>query len=128
MKKTILLFWCLFLLYSVGFTQTTPPADVPKPQAVGSIASRLAAPDLKEVTVYPNPSNGIIHVTFTGFKGKKTELRVMNVIGNVVHREILSDLDDRETKTVDLSKYTNGLYYVKLQSDDFSQIRKVILN
>ncbi len=128
MRKTILLFLCLLLLYSVGFTQNSAPVDSTKPQASKNVAIRLVPSEQKEVTVYPNPSNGIINVTLSGFKGKKTELRVMNVIGNVVHREVLTDLDERATKTIDLSKYTNGLYYVKLQSDDFSQIRKVILN
>lgn len=79
------------------------------------------------VVLYPNPGNGIVHLTLTGFKGKKTELRIMNVIGNVVYREILGDPEERFTKTIDLTKSANGLYYVKLQTEDFSQIRKIII-
>jgi len=82
----------------------------------------------KNIVVFPNPSNGIIHIILSGFKGQRSELRIMDVIGNVVLRETLNDLDERNSKTFDLSKFPSGLYYVKLQSDNYSAIRKIIIN
>jgi hypothetical protein len=129
MKITVLIIFC-FTLCLNGWAQDSPPADVPKDQQPVGAAARVinSDKDKKEISVFPNPSNGIIRVILSGFKGKRIDLQIMNVIGNVVHREVVSDPDDRFIKTIDLSKNTSGLYYVKLQTEEFSEIRKVIIN
>jgi hypothetical protein len=124
MKKNILLLCCV-LLSSLSWAQDNYLADASQVKAQQSPASARVPEN--GVVVFPNPSNGMVHLTLAGFKGEKTELRIMNVIGNVVYREILTDPQDRFTKTIDLTKYANGLYYVKLQTEDFSQIRKIII-
>jgi hypothetical protein len=121
MKKAILIFCCV-LLSSLSWAQDSHLADAARAKAQQSPAN-----EAKRMVVYPNPSKGIVHLTLAGFKGEKTELRIMNVIGNVVYRETLTEPEDRFTKTIDLTKSANGLYYVKLESEDFSQIRKIIL-
>jgi Secretion system C-terminal sorting domain len=129
MKKLILILYAT-LLCSLGWAQDNSLADAARSKAQNSPGSARAPEEeaKQQVLLYPNPSNGIVHLTLAGFKSKKTELRIMNVIGNVVYREILSEPDDRFTKTIDLTRYANGLYYVKLQAEDFSQIRKIIIH
>jgi len=126
MKKYLLFvcFYALLLVVAWAQANTTGGAAKVSPQA-GPLATRPTDSAEKSVTVFPNPSNGVVFVTLSGFKGKRTELRVINVIGNVVHREFLSD--DETNKKIDLSKFASGLYYVKLQTEDFSEIRKVIV-
>lgn len=77
--------------------------------------------------MYPNPSTGIVHVAINGFEGRRIELSVLNVIGTVMYRETLSELNDRYTRTLDLSKFANGLYYVKLESENSSEMRKLVI-
>jgi hypothetical protein len=128
MKKSILILYCV-LLCSLSWGQDNYLADAAKTKAQNNpINARTPENEAKRMVIYPNPSNGIMHLTLAGFKGKKTELRIMNAIGNVVYREMLIDPDDRFTKTIDLTKCANGLYYVKLQAEDFSEIRKIIIN
>jgi hypothetical protein len=128
MERKLLLIWTCILLCSVGFAQSGPAVDLTKGRQQGSpFVTRPQDNEEKSVSVYPNPSTGMVHLTLTGFKGKKTELRVMNVIGNVIYREILND-NETTKKDLDLSKLTSGLYYIKLQTDDYSEIRKVIIN
>lgn len=128
MKRTILLLYT-FLLCLPVWAQNEPPVEIPKGNAATTSANARPNPATeKNIMVYPNPSNGIIQITLSGFKKQRSELRIMNVIGNVVHRELLDDLDDRDTRTIDLSKFTSGLYYIKLQTDNYSAIRKVIIN
>lgn len=127
MKKAILIFCCV-LLSSLSWAQDSHLADAARAKAQHSPANaRVPENEAKRMVVYPNPSKGIVHLTLAGFKGEKTELRIMNVIGNVIYRETLTEPEDRFTKTIDLTKSANGLYYVKLESEDFSQIRKIIL-
>jgi hypothetical protein len=83
--------------------------------------------DEKTLVVYPNPSTGIVQLTINNLQGKKVELSVLNVIGSVMYRETLTELNDRYTKVLDLSKFANGLYYVRLESDNTSQMCKLVI-
>lgn len=83
--------------------------------------------DEKTLLVYPNPSTGIVHLTINNLQGKKVELSVLNVIGSVMYHETLTELNDRYTKMLDLSKFANGLYYVRLESDNTSQMCKLVI-
>ncbi|GAA4392770.1 hypothetical protein GCM10023186_43680 [Hymenobacter koreensis] len=105
--------------------QSSLPATA---QAAAPVAARPAGgSDEKSILVYPNPSTGIVHVAVSGFEGRKTELRVLNVIGTVVYRESMTELDNRFTRTLDLSRFTSGLYYVKIDSDNTSVMRKLVI-
>jgi hypothetical protein len=81
----------------------------------------------EKLVIYPNPSTGIVHLTINNLEGKKVELSVLNVIGSVMYRETLTELNDRYTKTLDLSKFANGLYYIKLESATYNQMSKLVI-
>ena len=83
--------------------------------------------DDRTLVVYPNPSAGLVHLTISGQEGKRLEIQVLNVIGTVVFREFLTELNDRYTKTLDLSRFANGLYYVKLEGSGTNQICKLLI-
>ncbi|QNE41010.1 T9SS type A sorting domain-containing protein [Hymenobacter sp. NBH84] len=105
---------------------------LPTRAAAQSANTRVGFPkatlaDEKSVLVYPNPSTGIVHLTINGFENRRVELRVLNVIGSVVYRELLTELSDRATKTLDLSKISSGLYYIKLEGDNVSEMRKLVI-
>jgi len=83
--------------------------------------------DERTLVVYPNPSTGIVHLTISGLEGRKVEVTVLNVIGTIMYRETMTELNDRFTKTLDLSRFANGLYYVKLEADNASQLCKLVI-
>ncbi|WP_201979012.1 T9SS type A sorting domain-containing protein [Hymenobacter rubidus] len=101
------------------------------PQAAAAATSKpgqqIKPGDDKTLLVYPNPSTGIVHLTINNLQGKKVELSVLNVIGSVMYHETLTELNDRYTKMLDLSKFANGLYYVRLESDNTSQMCKLVI-
>lgn len=125
MKIIVLWLYAYLLCFSVE-AQTKYPVDLTQPKQQ-SAAQANREPE-KEMVVYPNPSSGKVFLSLTGFKGKRTEVRVMNVIGNIVYREHFFETEEQATKVLDLSKFASGLYYVKLEADEYSEIRKVIIN
>ena len=111
----------LFCLGAVSTTLSAASAQVAAPRATP------ARPvDEKSFLVYPNPSNGIIHISINGFEGRKMELRILNVIGTVIYRETITELNG--PKTLDLSKFASGLYYVKLEAENASAMRKLVIH
>ena len=125
MKQPLLsgLLWLASLSGALGAAGPSPAND-----GVGTRQATVR-PTLDDHTlvVYPNPSTGIVHLTISGLEGRKVELTVINVIGTIMYRETLTELNERYTKTLDLSRFANGLYYVKLEADNASQLCKLVI-
>ncbi len=126
--KQRLLFSILWLA-SLGLLRSGMPSPAEAAPAVHhqTITRTAAGGDERTLVVYPNPSTGIVHLTINGLEGRRAEVTVLNVIGTVMYRETLTELSERSTKTLDLSKFANGLYYVKLEADNSSQLCKLII-
>lgn len=123
MKHILLVFFTFFFL-PAAFGQARVPEEVLQ-VSVGADATAEASD--RNFDIYPNPSNGIIQLSLKGFSNKKTEIRVSNVIGNLVHKEVLQEPEKRYVKVLDLSNFAKGVYYVKLEADGFSEVRKVVI-
>lgn len=124
MMQRILLPFVLLGCLSISLLQARP---TPVRAALSRTGQPTKPADEKILLVYPNPSTGIVHLTISNLQGKKVELSVLNVIGSVMYRETVTELNDRYTKMLDLSKFANGLYYVRLEADNTSQICKLVI-
>jgi hypothetical protein len=121
-----LLYAVLVAAFSVCCLQSSLPVTAAQRQTAPRAAA-AASSEEKNILVYPNPSSGVVHISVTGFEGRKTELRVLNVIGTVVYRETITELDNRFTRTLDLGRFASGLYYVKIDADNNSVMRKLVI-
>jgi hypothetical protein len=77
-----------------------------------------------ELSVYPNPSTGIFTISSANNTGK-LDVTVLNMLGQTVKAE--SSKDSRSLQ-LDLSTYSKGVYYVKVQMNDGTKLVKVILD
>jgi len=127
MMQRLLLPFLLFCCLSLGFGPAL--TTVSSASAATSVRrpGQQRPGDDKTLLVFPNPSTGIVHLTINNLEGKKVELSVLNVIGSVMYHETLTELNDRYSKTLDLSKFANGLYYVRLEADNTSQMCKLVI-
>ena len=117
----------LLCLASLGLLRSS----LPLPAEASPIVHHQAVTRPSEertLVVYPNPSTGIVHLTISGLEGRRAEVSVLNVIGTVMYRETLNELNERYTKTLDLSRLANGLYYVKIEADNSSQLCKLVIH
>ncbi len=74
------------------------------------------------ITVYPNPSSGIVQVLSTEMRIKTIE--VTNMLGEIIY---FSQLNSEKT-SIDLSKEQNGIYVIKVYSERGIATEKLILN
>lgn len=123
MKKFIL---TLFTISTVLLVQAQARTSV-----VGSVQQTERAVEAEEqdeeLAIYPNPSNGVFTISVANLSAKKAELRIINVIGNEIYHETLTRGEGQFTKTIDLTGKAKGLYYVKLETDTYSSVRRVVL-
>jgi hypothetical protein len=89
---------------------------------------RLAAGDaIANLDVYPNPSRDVFNVTFTSDDVQDLEVRVINIVGEVVYTEDLQQFVGEYTKSIDLATYTKGVYFLEITTDNGVVNKKLIL-
>lgn len=76
----------------------------------------------KKVTIYPNPSDGIINLKNTS--AKTFDIKILNVLG----KEVFQSSIDNATTSLDLSSLRKGIYMVVFKNENTSFTKKIILN
>jgi hypothetical protein len=75
--------------------------------------------ELTDVSVYPNPTNGLIFVKTE----KDCQLRIFDMNGReVLYKEIQPSLS-----TLNINDLGNGMYYVLITHNNFSKVEKIFL-
>ena len=79
------------------------------------------------VLIYPNPTQGILNIEFDLIGSKEVTLSLVNILGDVVYTKSIDNETIRYSNKLDLSNYSNGIYFVKLKKEDGLITKKVIL-
>ena len=82
---------------------------------------------INNLDVYPNPSRDIFNVNFTSEDVQNLDVRIINVVGEVVYTENLVEFVGEYTKQVDLATYTKGVYFLEITTDNGVINKKLIL-
>ena len=82
---------------------------------------------ISNLDVYPNPSRDIFNVRFTSEDVQDLDVRIINVIGEVVYTEDLNEIVGEYTKQVNLSTYTKGVYFLEITTDNGVINKKIVL-
>ena len=79
-----------------------------------------------DLEVSPNPSNGIIRLTFNSSVSENYIVEVKSVLGQVVYRENLSNYSGKYIHDVDLKQYGSGLYFISLTNSDKQTVKRIV--
>lgn len=75
------------------------------------------------INISPNPSNGIFNIEYFDYSTESIYIFVFNSLGDL----ILSDNIGVQKSTIDLSKHSKGLYFVKIQCNKKTLIQKIVI-
>ncbi len=67
--------------------------------------------ELVQVSVYPNPTNGILNIEFSDFIVQN--ITIVDITGKVIIEKAVT----AQTENIDLSTFANGVYLIRLQTD-----------
>jgi hypothetical protein len=73
-----------------------------------------------ELNIFPNPTTGIINLNEEFTINNNFEIAVYNSYGEIIFQE-------KNSKILDLSGYTNGIYYLTVKTDDMNIINKKVI-
>jgi len=98
------------------------------------IATDVINPDLPGLPstfelshVYPNPFNPGAQVNLSLPSKQSIELTIYNILGQTVRTRVMSLPAGEHTINLQLDDSPSGIYFIRAQSDDFDQTRKMIL-
>ena len=77
------------------------------------------------VSVYPNPTNGIVNVTLQGKIVKQLNYEIYNVLGQFITK---GSLNQNVVNKIDLAQQKSGLYLLKIFNRDTSIAKAILLN
>ncbi|MES2778277.1 MAG: PKD domain-containing protein, partial [Bacteroidota bacterium] len=83
---------------------------------------------LTECTIYPNPSNGDVHIDFTLQKATPLTLQVTDITGKVVFSQKVDAPSGRYTETIDMRDFKSSTYFLSIISTDGQKNYKLIKN
>ena len=98
---------------------TTPP---PGPNCTLS-ANYFENEDM--IKVYPNPSNGMINIAINNYSGE-LNIQIFDLNGRKVYNQNVNDFNLE--KALDLNSLQKGIYLLKMNGQDLSFTKKIILN
>jgi hypothetical protein len=79
-----------------------------------------------KMTIYPNPSNGIVNLQFNDIP--VSNIDVVNVLGQVVKSVKVNANSSENSKSIDLSGEANGVYIINVSTNETSSNYKVVLD
>ncbi|MBI5217874.1 MAG: S8 family serine peptidase [Bacteroidia bacterium] len=74
------------------------------------------------ISIYPNPSKGLIHIKSSG--NKEMIIKVYNVIGKIIYS---TALDIKNQASLDFSSFDKGIYFAVIQTGTRITSKKIII-
>ncbi|MDP2160645.1 MAG: T9SS type A sorting domain-containing protein, partial [Flavobacterium sp.] len=81
--------------------------------------------DFEKMSVlFPNPTTGIFEIQING-QFQDLDLEIFDKNGRVVYNSKMNILQD-SSQTIDISSLSNGIYFLRIKNEQFSQTEKIV--
>ncbi len=79
-----------------------------------------------DITLFPNPAENEVYLTLEALAGKQGTIAISNSLGQMV-QDLTFDQIPSDPVQLDISRYSNGLYFVSIKMNDSRHIVKKLL-
>jgi len=94
---------------------------------VNWISTSIEELNINKLSIYPNPSNDVFNIVFNSNTKQDIDLRIHNVLGEVIFTETLTEFSGDYNRTVDMTPYPNAIYILQLSTKDGTSTKKLVL-
>ena len=78
------------------------------------------------VNVFPNPTNGIINIYFDNSFPENYLIQITDIYGkSLMQKNIL--INDKTSKSINLSRYSKGIYFLIIKNGSKKSIKKIVV-
>jgi hypothetical protein len=89
--------------------------------------ARLESNAVANLDVYPNPSRDIFNVTFTSEEAQTMTVKVVNMIGEEIFTEQLTEFVGQYTQVIDMNTQPKGVYFLEITTSTGGINKKIVL-
>ena len=84
----------------------------------------------EDLLIYPNPTNGLIYLSYHLTKTTRTEILIYNISGQIIWSRSKDQIKGELTETLNLNRIgiKPGVYFIELTTKSKRLINKLILN
>ena len=68
--------------------------------------------------VYPNPINDAINIVFNDSEATSGLVEIQDILGQLLYSESLKPVSGKLSKSIDLSMFSDGVYFLKVKTED----------
>lgn len=80
------------------------------------------------LTVFPNPGNGEFNIDFTNsVYANSIQIKVINILGEVIYLEEIKSTAARINKVINLGSQCKGTYFIIVNSNEISEVKKIVI-
>ena len=89
---------------------------------LGELALSVPNSSIKELKLYPNPTNNILNIDF-GKTYAKVDIELLSIQGKLVKKVKENNLNSYKLNT---SAFVSGMYFLKIKADNYISVEKMI--
>ena len=97
----------------------------PIPYTLGG--AKLENSSVANLDVYPNPSRDVFNVTFTSEEEQTMTVKVVNMVGEEIFTEELTEFVGQYTKAIDMNNQPKGVYFLEITTSTGGVNKKIVL-
>jgi hypothetical protein len=79
------------------------------------------------LSIYPNPIQDKINVSFNIQNEKTVALKVTDIDGKLIHTQNFEQISGRINQSIDATKFPKGIYFVTISNESISETRKIVI-
>jgi hypothetical protein len=81
---------------------------------------------ISNISIYPNPSEGIFNISIEGVSGK-IQIKVFDVHGNDYRKFEIEGTKSYTIKKLDLKELSPGVYFINFSGNEISRVKKIVI-
>ncbi|MGB2371941.1 MAG: T9SS type A sorting domain-containing protein, partial [Flavobacteriales bacterium] len=89
---------------------------------------KIAQDNSFEIEVYPNPTDGLVNISFDKIIEQNVNVRLVDAFGKEVYRKQFNVGFETSVIDFDISNYAKGVYFLQLVSDDIVKTERIVLH
>jgi hypothetical protein len=114
----------IYVVKTVKITDASDAETKRLKKEAGPTNGKLSLGDMK---FSPNPANGKFTLSFSTPGKGDAEITILNSEGKKVYTESLPGFNGHYNKEIDISENPKGVYFVRIQQGDHSQMKKLVI-
>ena len=119
-----------FILVNGGYLAAQNWSIIPRVEVYNtSLGLQSAKGDIEVLTVYPNPSNGLLNITFKSEINSAIHIHISDLQGRLVKQIANNDYQAELYKeTIDCSELKAGLYQISIQQNNKFYTQRIVIH